>query len=267
MYHAVRCAPFAPFCVPVEGPDFVLSPTAPPPATQAAVVEPINAVSLRSFDPRSVPVAAVDAGLPAVAPAQLTARALRARFASPPVWLPEFRLEPRLFDRAPAQAAVLVPIVQRREPTVLLTERTAHLSNHSGQVAFPGGRVDPDDANIAAAALREAWEEVGLSATYVEVLGCLPTYTTVTSFVVTPVVALVQPDFELALNPYEVATAFEVPLAFLMNPAHHRRHTMVDDERGTRQWLSMPYQDGEHERFVWGATAGMLRNLYRFLVA
>ena len=98
-------------------------------------------------------------------------------------------------------------------------------------------------------------------------LGSLPTYTTITSFIVTPVVALVRPDFELAINPHEVAEAFEVPLAFLMNPANHRRHTMTDNDRRSREWLSMPYQDGPNERFVWGATAGMLRNLYRFLSA
>lgn len=219
-----------------------------------------------SFDPRKVRVTRVDAHLPAVPLAHFTPAALRARFASPPLWTPELRREPRFYDRAPAQAAVLVPIVQRAVPTVLLTERTTHLSTHSGQVAFPGGRVDPEDANIAAAALREAWEEVGLSAMFIEVLGSLPTYTTVTSFIVTPVVALVQPGFELQPNPYEVADAFEVPLAFLMNPANHRRHAMTAGGQ-TREWLSMPYQDGAHERFVWGATAGMLRNLYRFLSA
>lgn len=233
-------------------------------------IEAINVVPpapLRSFDPREVPVTSVDTGLPAVEPDQLAVRALRARFATPPVWTPELRREPRMTDRPPAQAAVLVPIVTREQPTVLLTERTAHLRNHSGQVAFPGGRVDPEDANISAAALREAWEEVGLSAEYIEVLGMLPTYTTITSFIVTPVVALVRPDFELAINPHEVAEAFEVPLAFLMDPANHRRHTMTDDDQRSREWLSMPYQDGASERFVWGATAGMLRNLYRFLSA
>jgi 8-oxo-dGTP pyrophosphatase MutT (NUDIX family) len=202
-----------------------------------------------------------------VAPERLTADALRARFATPPQWVPEIRREPRLDGRVPAQAAVLVPIVQRERPTVLLTERSARMNTHSGQVAFPGGRVDPGDPNIAAAALREAWEEVGLSADYIEVLGSLPTYTTITSFVVTPVVALVRPGFELTLNPYEVADAFEVPLDFLMNPAHHRRHAMVGEGLDARQWFSMPYQDGHHERFVWGATAGMLRNFYRFLCA
>ncbi|VTU34819.1 CoA pyrophosphatase [Variovorax sp. PBL-E5] len=237
---------------------------------RASSVETINAIlpsALRSFDPRQAPVIGIDSALPAVPPARLTARALRARFATPPVWAPELRREPQLTDRMPAQAAVLVPIVMRDEPTILLTERTTHLSTHSGQVAFPGGRVDPEDANIAAAALREAWEEVGLSADHIEVLGSLPTYTTVTAFVVTPVVALVRPDFELTLNPHEVADAFEVPFAYLMNPANHRRHVRIDPDLGSREWLSMPYQDGTRERFVWGATAGMLRNLYRFLSA
>lgn len=238
---------------------------------QSTVIEPINAVvppALLSFDPREAPVVAIDHALPAVDPNRLTVPALRARFATPPVWTPEFRREPRMVDRAPAEAAVLVPIVLRGDvPTVLLTERATNLSNHSGQVAFPGGRVDPDDANITAAALREAWEEVGLSASYIEVLGSLPTYTTVTSFIVTPVVALVRPGFELAINPYEVADAFEVPLAWLMDPANHRRHAMTGADGGAREWYSMPYQDGPDERFVWGATAGMLRNLYRFLIA
>jgi len=239
--------------------------------TPSAVVEPVNAVvppALLQIDPRQAPFVDGSDGLPAVVPAQLTATALRARFASPPVWTPELRREPRMTDRVPAQAAVLVPIVQRPQgATVLLTERTTHLSTHSGQVAFPGGRVDPEDANIQAAALREAWEEVGLSAQFIEVLGTLPTYTTVTSFVVTPVVALVQPDFVLDINPFEVAEAFEVPLAWLMDPANHRRHAVSATDGVRREWYSMPYVDGPHERFVWGATAGMLRNLYRFLAA
>jgi 8-oxo-dGTP pyrophosphatase MutT (NUDIX family) len=239
-----------------------------------APVVPINGVPfapMPAFDPRTVPVTSIDSDLPAVASDQLTAAALRARFVAPPVWEPEVRHEPRFADRMAAAAAVLIPIVQRAEPTVLLTQRTLHMTTHSGQVAFPGGRVDEGDVSLAAAALREADEEVGLSARFIEVLGNLPTYTTGTSFVVTPVVALVHPGFELTINPHEVAEAFEVPLAFLMNPANHRRHRMAWDaangQREQREWFSMPYQDGQHERYVWGATAGMLRNLYRFLSA
>lgn len=239
-----------------------------------ASVEPLNDAPFTPmpvFDPRNVPVLSIDADLPAVALTQLTAAALRARFVAPPRWEPELRQEPRFTDRAPAAAAVLIPIIQRTEATVLLTQRTMHLSTHSGQVAFPGGRVDQGDVSLAAAAMREAYEEVGLSARFIEVLGSLPTYTTGSSFIVTPVVALVHPGFELTLNPYEVAASFEVPLAFLMNPAHHRRHRMAWDaasgRREQREWFSMPYQDGHCERYVWGATAGMLRNLYRFLSA
>jgi 8-oxo-dGTP pyrophosphatase MutT (NUDIX family) len=237
---------------------------------RASPVEVINAVvppALAGFDPRRVPVSGVDDALPAVEHSRLLAPALRRRFATPPGWTPELRREPQLSGRLPAQAAVLVPIVMREQPTVLLTERSTQMKNHSGQVAFPGGRVDPEDANIAAAALREAWEEVGLSADYIEILGSLPTYTTITSFVVTPVVALVRPGFELTLNPYEVEDAFEVPFAFLMDPANHRRHVLDAEGGPRREFLSMPYQDGPRERYVWGATAGMLRNLYRFLSA
>jgi 8-oxo-dGTP pyrophosphatase MutT (NUDIX family) len=149
------------------------------------------------------------------------------------------------------------------------------MNTHSGQVAFPGGKLDASDASLQAAALREAEEEVGLHAKHVQILGELPIYVTGTAFSVTPVVALVSADLEIAPNADEVADVFEVPLAFLMDPANHRRH--VFDANGvTRQWFSMPYveqrqqapgETQEIERFIWGATAGMLRNFYRFLAA
>jgi 8-oxo-dGTP pyrophosphatase MutT (NUDIX family) len=195
------------------------------------------------------------------------------------VWQPEVVRENFTSDRPPAQAAVLVPIVMRGpqacSPTVLLTRRAAHMKTHSGQIAFPGGKVDPEDANMRATALREAHEEVGLSARHVQVIGELPVYITGTSFWVTPVIGLVSPDFEPCPNADEVAEVFEVPLSFLMNPANHRRHAM-DWQGARRQWFSMPYEEQRItaqgqvqavEHFIWGATAGMLRNFYHFLVA
>jgi 8-oxo-dGTP pyrophosphatase MutT (NUDIX family) len=231
-----------------------------------------------SIAPRTAPILRVDDDLPAVPTALLQPEALRARFAQPLVWTPEVAREPRFSSRAPAQAAVLVPIVMRgpnaSEPTVLLTQRTAHLSTHSGQIAFPGGKVDAEDANAQATALREAYEEVGLHPRHVQVIGELPLYVTGSSFWVTPVIGLVSPDFELQPNPHEVDDVFEVPLAYLMNPAHHRQHSMAWEGQ-QRQWFSMPYE--EHrlnaqgqpesvERYIWGATAAMLRNFYRFLM-
>jgi 8-oxo-dGTP pyrophosphatase MutT (NUDIX family) len=218
------------------------------------------------FDPREVAVTQIDTHLQAVPGDALQPQALRQRFAFPPAWQPELWAEKKFMDRAPVQAAVLIPIVMHSAPTVLLTMRTAHLSTHSGQIAFPGGKVDASDADVVATALRETREEVGLAAEFVEVLGQLPVYVTGSMFHVTPVVALVSPGFSLQPNPLEVADVFEVPLHFLMDPAHHRHH-LVDLQGAQREWLSMPYQDGVVERFIWGATAGMLRNFYRFLQA
>ena len=219
-----------------------------------------------AFDPRHAPLVGVDAHLPAVPLAWQTEAALRQRFAAAVQWEPELRREPRFSDRPPTQAAVLLPLVLREELTVLLTQRTEQLSTHSGQVAFPGGRQDPEDADATATALREAQEEVGLDPGQVEVLGSLPVYETGTAFMVTPVVALVQPDAPLHPNPYEVADVFEVPLRFLLDPAHHQRHRL-HWQGLEREWFSMPYLDGGRERYIWGATAGMLRNFYRFMVA
>ena len=228
---------------------------------------PVTALSkLPNFDPRKIPVDAVDHHLAAVARATLQPEAIRQRFDAPPAWTPELHTEVRFTDRAPVHAAVLVPIVMRAQPTVLLTQRTAHLVNHSGQVAFPGGKVDAGDADASATALREAQEEVGLDPTLVQVVGVLPSYVTGSAFIISPVIALVTPGFKLSLNAGEVADVFEVPLEFLMNPANHRRHSL-EWQGVRREWLSMPYLDGETERFIWGATAGMLRNFYRFLAA
>lgn len=222
--------------------------------------------AIAGFDPRQVPVLGADAHLPAIRLQQLTVAALKSRFEKPPVWLPEVLREPAFTSRPARAAAVLIAIVTRPEPSVLLTLRAAHLRSHSGQIAFPGGQVDALDADAVAAALREAQEEIGLPVSQVQVLGSLPVYTTGSAFTVTPVVALVPPGLPLMPDPSEVAAVFEVPLAFLMNPAHHRRHR-VQWQGAEREWFSMPFQDGHTERFIWGASAGMLRNLYRFLAA
>lgn len=164
-------------------------------------------------------------------------------------------------DGVPAQgltpAAVLFPIVDRQENyTVLLTQRTAHLRDHAGQISFPGGRVEAEDVSPVHTALRETEEEVGLASDRVEILGFLPEYRTGTGFRVTPVVGLVHPPFELKPDPFEVAEVFEVPLNFLLDPANHQQHSM--HYRGAmRQYFAMPYGD----YFIWGATAGMIRSL------
>ena len=221
--------------------------------------------TLPSFDPRQAPVQGTDLHLPSPHPASLKAKAIAARFATPHAWTPEVRKEAKFIDRAPAHASVLIPLVQREQLTVLLTLRPTHMNSHSGQIAFPGGKADPEDHDAIATALREAHEEVGLEPQFVEVIGQLPIYTTGSAFIVTPVVALVDPGFTLKPNAEEVADVFEVPLEFLMNPANHRHH-VVDWGGEQRRWLSMPYLDGNTERFIWGATAGMLRNFYRFLL-
>jgi len=224
----------------------------------------------RITDPRLVPVAGQDAHLAAVTPDRLTPGALRDRFAAPPPWTPEKLGDGGQFDGYErSNASVLVPLVQRDEGlTLLLTQRTAHLRDHAGQISFPGGRAEPDDADAVATALRETEEEVGLARRHVEVIGALPIYRTVTNFDVTPVVALVHPPFDLQLDAHEVAEAFEVPLAFLMTPAHHHRH-VFELEGHRREFLSMPWPrpDGQGEYFIWGATAAMLRNFYRLLAA
>lgn len=219
-------------------------------------------------------MAGVDGHLPPISGEQLQPAALRHRLAQAHQRVPALsgdgNRQDLLLDRATKEAAILMPLVRRPQGlSVLLTQRTAHLHDHAGQISFPGGRTDPEDVDAVATALREAFEEVGLEARHIEVIARLPTYTTVTRYEVTPVVALVDPDHALRLDAFEVAEAFEVPLAFLMNPAHHRRHRFEAAPGVWREFLSMPWSPdpvGLPDRFfIWGATAAMLRNLYHLL--
>lgn len=255
------------------------------------------------FDPDDMPIVATFESLPAVGAERLSPQALRERFARPPHWQPEqiddrFRLD----DSDPRAAAVLIPIVAHVSgATVLLTQRTLHLRHHSGQVAFPGGRLESGDRSPDDAALREAHEEVGLDPRCVEIIGRLPEYLTGTGFLVTPVVGLLGASFVAQPDPSEVHDVFEVPLSFLMDPRHHQSRSIrlealppktaraiaSASESGAaagsasptssgpspnsspRVFFAMPYRvPGESgERFIWGATAAMLRNLYRLLIA
>ena len=154
-------------------------------------------------------------------------------------------------------AAVLIGIVDHPEPTVLLTQRSAHLNDHAGQISFPGGKIDATDASPLDTALREAWEEVGLDRGFVDPVGYLDLYGTSFGFRILPTVAKVRPGFTLRINQSEVDDAFEVPLAFLMNPQNHQIHTR-EFHGMERAYYAMPYA----ERYIWGATAGILRALY-----
>jgi 8-oxo-dGTP pyrophosphatase MutT (NUDIX family) len=168
-------------------------------------------------------------------------------------------------DPAATAASVLVPIVAHPEGlTVLFTQRTTHLKAHSGQVSFPGGRAEPGDASAEFTALRESQEEIGLPPERVEILARLSDYHTRTGYRVTPIVGLLTPPLELVPDPREVAEVFEVPLSFLLDPRNHHRRTREFNGR-TVGFYEMPYPSKEGERYIWGATAGMLVNLYRHL--
>ena len=160
-------------------------------------------------------------------------------------------------ERPIRPAAVLIPVVEHAQPTVLLTQRAAHLNDHAGQVSFPGGKIDKTDVSPLDAALREAWEEIGLSREFIDPIGYLDLYGTGFGFRILPTLARVKPGFELHINETEVDDAFEVPLSFLMNPANHQLHSR--EFRGIeRSYYAMPFA----ERYIWGATAGILRVLY-----
>ena len=217
------------------------------------------------FDPTQLPVTSL-AGEAPIAPVRLTPAALRARFAQTLAWDAETSEEARnILVESLRRAAVLVPLVARPTGvTVLLTRRTDHLSSHAGQISFPGGRAEEYDSSPIETALRESEEEIGLHRRHVQIVGVLPEYITASAYRVRPVVALVTPPFDLTADPGEVAEIFEVPLAFLMNGAHHQRMSFdLPEGAGRRSFYAMPYE----RFFIWGATAGMLRNLFHFLRA
>mgnify|MGYP001414788917 CR=1 FL=1 len=225
------------------------------------------------FDPESIPHDPAFAdplarGMP-VPPDRLRAAALRARLRAPPAWQPEMRTDGRwrAADLPIRPAAVLLPLQADGDAlSLLLTQRTAHLHDHAGQISFPGGRMDVDDRDAVHTALREAEEEIGLPAHAVEVLGNLPEYVTATGYAVTPVVGLVATPFVPVLDEFEVAEVFAVPLPFLMDPANHERRR-VDFDGAPRTFYAMPWTRAQQRYFIWGATAAMLRNLYHLLRA
>lgn len=208
------------------------------------------------FDPKLIPVAGM-AGEPPLPADRMTPAWLRHRFANPPPWSPELAGDASHSNPDARAASVLIPLVEGKETlSVLLTQRNAHLKDHAGQISFPGGRAEVYDDSPVDTALRETEEEIGLHRRYIEVLGVLPEYTTITGYRVTPVVGIVTPPFELAPDANEVAEVFEVPLSFLMDGSNHERRAFTG-----RHFYAMPYE----AYFIWGATAAMLRNLYHFL--
>ncbi|WP_395827210.1 CoA pyrophosphatase [Collimonas sp.] len=220
-----------------------------------------------TFDPLMMPVDAV-AGESALALERMSAAWLRQRFAHQPDWRPE-DLDSQAIQRMQqgnpvTPASVLIPIVMHEEqPTLLFTQRAAHLTDHAGQVSFPGGRMEQSDASAVETALREAEEEIGLARGQVEVIGTLPEYFTGTGYRVTPVVCLISPPLSLRADPNEAAEIFEVPLAFLMDGLNHQLRSIDLPDGYRRSFYTMPYE----RFFIWGATAAMLRNLFHFLRA
>ena len=232
----------------------------------------INVAAPPGFDAQAIPIHEICSSQIKVPKERLEPAALKARFQCPPDWEPEITDENRhviasdiIAKRKAAgkvtRAAVLIPLLLREDGLwVLLTQRTNHLRDHAGQISFPGGRMDPEDNGPNETALRECEEEIGLDRKRVEIIGHLPQYLTVSGYSVTPVVGLVQAQAEFILDEFEVADVFEVPLSFLLDPQNHQVR-LWQSEQGGRRFYSMPYEN----RFIWGATAGMLRNLYHFL--
>jgi 8-oxo-dGTP pyrophosphatase MutT (NUDIX family) len=230
----------------------------------------------KTINPDDARLLGRDDTLPPVPDTDLTPERLRQRFANLPAWQPElFEDSLRLSSLPLRGAAVLVALVSRPNGMqVLLTRRTLALHEHAGQISFPGGRCDRQDLHPAATALREAYEEIGLHPAGTEVLGTLPLYCTASRYAVTPVVALLQHTEGMQAHPDEVSEVFEVPLRFLMDPHNHEHREWAPSAESAvqsvalrRRFLVMPYVEGERRYVIWGATAAMLRNLYRLLIA
>lgn len=199
--------------------------------------------------------------------ADFRARATAQQLIEPPHGYGDHSFNPDLTDHILGQtlrdAAVLIPVVDHPDgATMILTKRSEALRTHSGQIAFPGGRVDPEDASPEDAALREAQEEIGLSPRLVDVIGRMPPYVSGSGFRIVPVFGIIRPGFSLAINRAEVDSAFEVPLSFLMDPTNHTRNSRIWQER-ERFFYEMPFGD----RYIWGVTAGIIRTLYERLYA
>lgn len=226
---------------------------------------PRRSVVRPGFDPVAQPWTVANANLKALPSHALTPAALLARLTRPGGWPTELPRDTGLRypgrEGEPVKAAVLIPlVVGPDELRVLFTQRAAHLHDHAGQISFPGGRIEHTDVSALAAALRETEEEIGLPASYAQVLGNMPDYPTTTGFTITPFVALIRPGFVLAPDT-SVADIFEVPLAFLMDPANHRLYEARLPDGHVRRYYAMLWK----QHFIWGATAGMLRNLYHVL--
>lgn len=218
-----------------------------------------------AFIPADMPIHSI-ANEGSVPPTRLEGEWIRQRLRQPPTWMPETTDEHLLTSMTTFKtASVLIPLVMREAGmSLLLTHRTEHLNNHAGQISFPGGRFEVSDGSSIETALREAQEEIGLDRQHIDVIGTLPLYRTATGYLVTPVIALIQPPFRLTPDPFEVASIFEVPLRFLMDSKNHQRRSLeLPNGAGTRTFYAMPYQ----EHFIWGATAGMLRNLFHLMRA
>lgn len=225
------------------------------------------------------PVTKVDTDLPVLPERCLNEEFIRQSFACSDVpWsqIPIYKGIPAYNGKPVREAAVLMPILSDHtkkdsELEVLLMRRSAHLKDHAGQVSFPGGKVDANDLNEVATALRETHEEVGIRPESIEVLGAMPAHETGTAFRIVPVVGIIQGSPFLQLNREEVESAFTVPLSYLMNPSHHRWHEYLmstdDGKERLLKWLSIEYQYQGESYFIWGATAAMLRNLYSYLMA